>query len=56
VFRKIADHPHIPFERYADDAICHFCSLTGGFYTDVAEQWEPDEVRASRPVDPRGAI
>jgi Group II intron, maturase-specific domain/Reverse transcriptase (RNA-dependent DNA polymerase) len=26
VFRKIADHPHIPFERYADDAICHCCS------------------------------
>ena len=26
------------------------CSLTGGFCMDTAEQWEPDEARASRPV------
>jgi hypothetical protein len=56
-------HPTIPFERYADDVICHcrseeqakcagspICSLTGAFCTGAAEQWEPDEARASRPV------
>ena len=26
------------------------CSRTGSFSTDAAEQWEPDEARASRPV------
>src|ERR1700688_2763809 len=28
----------------------HRCLCTGGCYRDTAEQWEPDEVRASRPV------
>ena len=28
----------------------HGCSPTGGFCKGVAGQWEPDEVRASRPV------
>jgi hypothetical protein len=28
----------------------HRCSLTGGFCGVAAEQWEPDEARASRPV------
>jgi RNA-directed DNA polymerase len=28
----------------------HACSLIGGSYRDTAEQWEPDEARASRPV------
>ena len=30
--------------------VSHCCSLTGGCCRDVAEQWEPDEARVSRPV------
>jgi transposase InsO family protein len=46
-----ANLPKVPFCRYADDGLIHCRSLTGDHDSQPRlGQWEPDELRGSRPV------